>query len=237
MPDLIERGQDTLLSCPMYSAGALVAPSAGTVTVYDASGAEIVSGAAVTVAASVATYTMLAAATASLSPAEGWRVQWSLTMGGDTETPHNDAALVRARLYPPATDADLYRLESSLDPAGSACIHSRDDFQDALDESWAQIQAKLIAKGNRPNLVMSPASFRYVHIYNTLHLVFRDFATRLDESWALKQEDYKREFREAWDDLNFLYDSGDTGDGADPSKRRSSVPTMWLGSRGRSWRR
>ena len=164
-PDLLERERDNALSCPVYSGGALVPPASGTVTVQDQSGEAIVDGAAVTITGDVATYTVTAATLPdTVSFAEGWMVEWALVASGITRAFRNDAALVRNALYPVVTDIDLFRRVSALDPNGNDPITSLTDFQDYLDEAWATIQNRLIARGNRPNLIMSPSSFREAHV-------------------------------------------------------------------------
>ena len=237
MPDLIERGIDTVLSAPLWDSGALVAPTSGTVTVYDASGTAVVSAAAVTITGSIATYTVLAATTSGLTLEEGWRTEWTLTVDGVTEVPYNDGALVRKRLYPVVTDDDLYRMESALDPSGSAPLHSLTTFQSKLDEAWAQIQQSLISIGNRVNLINSPYSLRQVHLFKTLQLIFKDLGTRLSQAYLLSAESYRDDYRTAWSERSFMYDEGcysDSGDTVDSRRRRSANPTLWRGSTGRS---
>ena len=75
LPSLLERGIDTVIKAPVYQSGALVAPSAGTVTIYDDSNTARVSAAAVTITDSVATYTVTAGTTSGLTLADGWRVE------------------------------------------------------------------------------------------------------------------------------------------------------------------
>ena len=53
LPDLIERGRNEVIKCQVYHNGALVAPSSGTVSVYDPSNTAKVDGASVTIASSV----------------------------------------------------------------------------------------------------------------------------------------------------------------------------------------
>ena len=232
-PTLIERGRDNLVKAAVYRSGALAAPSSGTVTVYE-SGTAIVDGAAVTVSGSIAQYTITAATIASLALDDGWRIEWSLVMpDGVTHVFRNDAALCRRRLYPVVSDLDLFRSHPDLDPSHSASlVASGTNFQDFLDEAWAIIQLRLLNRGNRPNLVMSPSSFRGVHLYMTLELVFRHFATTAgDGKWEALASSYQDKADQSWSDLNFLYDSDDDGKIDDPSKRRSAASSIWTNGR------
>ena len=64
-PTLIERGRDTPIACPVYRDGALVAPSVGTVSIFDSAGVSVVSAAPAPVRGSIAGYTVAAATTSS----------------------------------------------------------------------------------------------------------------------------------------------------------------------------
>ena len=233
IPDLIERGRDNLLRCRVYRSGALVAPTSGAVSVYDGSGSAVVTAAAVSVSGDVAEYSLTNATTTCMDLEEGWRVSWALAMpDGVTHTFRNDGALVRRRLYPVVTDADLFRLHPDLDPGNSAAlVPAGTDYQIHLDEAWIDIQLRLINQGNRPNLVMSPSSFRALHLSSTLELVFRHFATTAgDGKWAALAETFAGKASRAWDALNFLYDSDDDGE-ADSLRRRSGRASVWLNGR------
>lgn len=231
-PDLLERGRPNALSCPLYQNGALVAPtqSGSTVSIYDAAGTVQVDAAAVTVSGSVARYSYTPAT--SLSLAEGWRVEWSLIVAGTTHVFRNTAALVRFALYPVISDPDLFRRVSGLDPSGSSPISSVADYQDYIDEAWAKIQLGLINKGNRPNLILEPTALRELHLNETLHLIFDDFATRLNAAYTKQAESYRAKASNAWGELRFVYDVSDAGKSEDPQRRRSGTPTVWLCGRG-----
>lgn len=229
-PDYLVRGQDNAISCPLWADGALVAPTqaGSTVSIYDASNTAIVSAAPVTVAGNIATYTILAASLpASLSFGMGWRVEWSLIVSAVATPYRNSAGLVRSRLVPVVTDADLFRRESSLNPSGTAPISSLTDFQDYLDEAWITIHGQLVGKGRLPHLIMEPSALREPHILLALHLIFEDFRTRLSETWKEKSETYRARYAASWDALAFEYDSTDSGQ-SDGRRKRSATSTIWL---------
>lgn len=234
LPDLIEQGRDNALRCPVYLSGGLAVPTAGIASIYDATGAAVTSAATATIAGSVAGYTVASATLATRTRGEGWRVEWALTMpDGVVHTFRNEAALVRRALYPVVTDADLFRRVSSLDPAGPSPITRASTQQDKIDEAWVQIQQKLLDKGNRPNLIMSPSALRSVHLAAALALVFEDLASRVNASYETRAKAYRDEARAAWAELRFLYDEGDDGQ-ADTLSRRPSGRTVWTNGRGPS---
>lgn len=235
LPELFELGRNQVIMCRVYRSGALVAPTeaGSTVTIYNASNTAVVSAAAVTVSGSVARYTALAAALGT-TPGEGWQVEWSLVMpDGVTHVFRTDAALVRRRLYPVITEADLYRRVSGLDGSQAAAITSQTAWADKIDEAWVTIQQMLIRAGNRPNLVTSPSSFREAHLELTLALIFEDFASRLNEAYGSRATAHRENFRRAWSELRFLYDADDSGQADSASSRKAAPRSVWLCGRGR----
>lgn len=216
----------------MYRDGALAAPTSGTVTVHDAAGSALVGPVAVTVTASVATYSWTPASTVSLS--EGCQVLWALAMpDGLTHTVREEAAIVRRRLYCPVTDADLFGVMSSLDSGNGSgkAITRLDTMQAKIDEAWIQIQLRLLAKGNRPNLIVSASALREVTMNLSLALIFGDLSTRLNESYADTARDYRAMYESAWGSVRLLYSEGDA-ETVDTSVRRSVARSVWLGTRG-----
>jgi len=226
-PDLIVRGQSNTLSCPLTLAGAQVTPSSGTVSVYSRDGTAVVDGASVSISGD-ASHTFTPASTLQLE--EGWRVEWSLVVLGETRIFRNDAALVLRELHPVLADDDLYRRVRALDPDSSSPISSLTTYQDYRDEAWAVIQLRLISLGNRPQLIMSPSALREPHLTLTLAMVFEDFSTSLSETYSLRAAEYRALYEAEWGRLRFSYDSDEDGR-ADSSGRRSAVPSIWLTSR------
>ena len=236
LPDLIERGVAGTLRCPMYRAGSLVAPSSGTVSVFDGGGTAVVDAASITITSSVATYPWTPGA--SLSLGERWRVRWSLVMpDGVTHRPENEAALVRARLYCPITEADLYRIESGLDPSGAAPLTSLSSYADKIDEAWTQIQLRLIEAGNRPNLIIGPSSLRQCVLDLALALCFADIGSRVtNPAHSETSMRYRGLYESAWQRIKLSYDVTDAGV-AGLSRRPASATVFgggwsWSGSRG-----
>lgn len=238
LPELLERGRDNLIKAPIYRAGALVAPSSATVSVYDAAGVALVNAQAATITGSSAQYNVASATLAASSYGEGWRVEWRATMpDGTIRTFDVEALCVRRALFPVITEADLYRVSSALDPAGAACIHSESSFASKLDEAWVQIQGRLLAQGRRPNLVLSPQAMRDPHLYLTLALIYEDFSTRLNAAYAATAAMYRAEYESALTRVRFLYDEADDNGRSGTRERKGpSVSSLWLSSRGlRSW--
>lgn len=232
LPDLIERGVAGVLRCPMYRAGALVAPVSGTITIYDDGGTAVVYVAVITITASIATYSFTPPI--SLTLGERWRVRWSLVMpDGVTHSPENEAALVRARLYCPITEADLYRVESGLDPSGAAPLTSLSSYADKIDEAWNKTQLRLIQHGNRPNLIIGPSALRECVMSLALALCFADVGSRVSNpvhtETAMR---YRAQYEAEWSRMKLIYDTTDT---ATISTSRRSASAVVFGG-GWNWR-
>lgn len=230
-PETIERARTQTLTCPVYWGGGLVAPSSGTVTIYDASGSAIVSAAAVTITSSVATYSLSSASIpATLTLGDGWLVEWALTISGIVHTFRTDAALCYRRLYPVVTDADLLRRHTDLSALKPSTETS---YQDYLDEAWAQICARLVSQGRRPWLILSPSDLREAQMTRTLGLIFRDFASSMGEGKYSQMADYyDQAYEQAWRNLNFRYAEDEAATSTSSTRRRSAVSQVWLCGRG-----
>lgn len=229
--DCLERGRLNTITCPVYRDDALVPPTANgsTVSVYDADGTAIVDAAAVTVTANVATYAIPSATLpVSLSVEDGWRIEWLLVMpDGVAHTFRRAAMLVRRALYPVVTDTDLVRRHSDLRAMRPS---TQSSYQDAIDEAWVTIENRLLAKGNRPNLIMDPTALRELHIHLALHLIFTDFSTTAtaDGRYAELAADYERKAENDFKTLTFSYDSDEDGIADDPALRRPAEPITFL---------
>lgn len=228
LPDDLVRGQVNLLSCPIWQDAALVAPSSGTITIYDGSGVAQVSAAAVSIVGNIATYSYTPGSTLTLG--EGWRVEWSLVIAGLTHTFRNSGSLCRMPLHPVLTDADLYRVNRGLDPTSSGRLSDRADWQDQIDEAWVRIYGRVCAAGQRPYLIAEPWSLREPHMLLTMALIYEDFATRLPETqWAEQAKNYLDRFESAWGRLTFRYDSVDSIGSAEARRRPASPPIFLTG--------
>jgi hypothetical protein len=150
-PDYLERGRTQLVRLEVYRDGALVAPTSGTFSLYDASHVAQIDAAAVTIASSRAQYSINAASLpASLPVGEGWQEEWALTFSdGVTRTFRRSAALVLRAVHPVITDADLLACYSDLDDLRPSDLSS---YQGPIDEAWRQIIGRLVGRGRFPYL-------------------------------------------------------------------------------------
>lgn len=224
----IERDRQTPLSVGMYRDGALVAPSSGTVSIYNAANEAVISAASVTVTASKATYTVSTGSITGQSLGAGWRVEWSLTMpDGYVHLIRSSASLVRVRHTCPITDADLLALHPDLSSYYPTGVTS---WQTQIDTVWEDAQGWLEARGRRPYLITDASALRPWIRYLVLETICRALAGDGDEAnkWARLAELYTGKAREERDQLTLEYDESDIGQSS-ATQRAAARPVLWLG--------
>jgi len=233
LPDILERNDiDQIIKCRTRLDGAAAEPTSGTVSVYRADGTAVVDGQAVTVSGSVAQYTITAATLASESLGWEWRVEWTLVMpDAASHVFRNDAALVRMRLYPMISDADLFRRVAALDPSAPASITTETNYQTWIDEADVVVQGRLLQDSKRPGLIMQPSALREVFVTLTLALIMENLAGMLDESFGARAFDYRKQYEAAWSRMRFSYDETDSGLSDGKVKRSGRSGTLWLNGR------
>jgi hypothetical protein len=227
MPDLVVKGLDHVIRAPAYRDGALVAPTSATVSVYDADQTAVVATAVATISGDIASYTIPAATTSALDVEEGWRVEWELVHTGVTTRARNDAALVLRTLYPVVADVDLRHRVRGLDPSAAASITVETDLQDFTDDAWITIGLRLIDRGNRPNLIMSPSSLRECHLNLALSFVFGSLAGPTND-FLERSEDFYAKYEAAWNRLTFTYDANDDGEADGAGARKAAAQSVWI---------
>lgn len=230
LPDLIERGTATTLRCPVYLDGELAVPSSAHVQVLDRGG-QVVAGGAASVVDGVAEYTVPGPTLASHELAEGWQVVWTLTVDGEVHRVRNEAALVRYRLHPVISDADLYERVPALSPHAPRPITDRTTYQTERDAAWVQIQRRLISQGRRPWLVLSPGALAEAHLTLTLALILEGLSVRTAEAISDRAAEYRRQYQDAWRQLSFVYDEPGGGLASAQNARRTPRAPIFLAGR------
>lgn len=223
----IEKTRPTELSLGLYQDHALVAPSSGTISVFNDAGQAVVDGESVTITSSVSFYTVSTLEVANESYGVGWRIEWSLTMpDGFVHHERQEASLVRTRPSIPITYADLIARLPDIAEQGVS------DFDEYINEAHREVIGKLEAKGRRPYLVISSAALRQVYLYTCLANICDAFAGSgdVENRWRVDAEKFADRARQEWLELALVYDEDDDGKD-DGTRRRSGVTTVWLGGR------
>lgn len=229
LPDLLEQGQDATVQCPVYRAGELVAPSEGTVVVYDRAGEEVFA-ADVEISDDIAHATVPEADLDGLELSDGWRVEWLLLMpDGHRHRFRNDAHLVRYRLYPTITDADIGRRLRALDPASASVITTSTTYQGEIDEADIELQLRLIERGQRPWLIATPSALRQTWLTLTIAIILEDLAVRDPDAYAARAKDWRARYEAALSSATLQYDRDQDGLVDQPGEREAALPSVvWM---------
>lgn len=150
---------------------------------------------------------------------------WTGTFDGVVETFRREAIVSKYVPRQTITDADLYRVLPDL----RDCLPgNQSSWEPQRSEAWAQLNARLIAKGNRANLIVSTWALRNVHLYWTLFLVAELMISEGSGGrWPVHLEKFESRTKAEWDTLSFEYDADDDDD---PDDRQSANPTVVLGN-------
>ena len=220
-PTLIVRARTQTLRLEVWDDSALAEPSAGTVTITDASGAEVVSAASVTIVSGVATYSLAAATIpVTLSLSDAWTVAWDLTLSGVAERFTSPAALVRSGWAETLTPGDLIARHPEIAPAreidpqqegGATTLGSW------IEEAGTELFTRLWTDGKKPWLILDPWAARRYLLPQALCIGMRWASTFMEQRGALVMlaAAYEEAAEKAYDALQFRYDHGETGALAD----------------------
>jgi len=220
LPRLIEQGKAQTLSLPVFDGLAQVTPSLGVYTLFDRGGLQVFTAPVTNLGSN--DVALVAGDTSALVRGEAWQEEWELTIDGVVETFHREAALVGRVVYPTITDVDLERIHPGL----SAYLPTtQTSWQEQREEAFSQLQARLLGKGNRPNLIVSSWALRNVHLYWSAFLIAELLRVTSSGRWGQLAADWGARVEAEWGALSFQYDDDDDGvpDGDD-----SAVPTLLL---------
>jgi hypothetical protein len=227
LPELLEQHRAEVVTCPVYRDGALATPSSPSVALYNAAGTAVTVGSP-TVTGGVAQATIAQATLAAEELGSGWRIEWSLTMpDGIVHEFVNEAHLVRRRLYPTITDADLVRRVSALDTTSATVITSASNYQGYIDEADVELQGRLIELGRRPWLVTTPSALRQSWLFLSLSLVFEDLSSR-DDLYSLRAAEYREKFEAAFQRASVQFDYDEDGVVGTEERVPAKPAVVWL---------
>jgi hypothetical protein len=122
----------------------------------------------------------------------------------------------------------LYRHASALDPSTDEAVTARSSWEDKRTEAWTTIQARLLAAGRRPWLVISPSALREPTLELWLSLCWEELSTRDHDSYSAAAMRHRDRFEAAWKRVQLAYDEDDD-DVVDPDKKSSPGRIFFLG--------
>lgn len=228
LPHLMEQRAETI-RCAVYRDSALAAftPAGSTVKLFNASGVSVADEQP-SDNAGVAQLVLPAPTMTAQTYGLNWWAEWHLLMpDGVVHMFRNDAALVRARMYPTVNTIQLFRRLRALDPAQADVITrmTAADYQAKLDEVDIEVQLRMLEDDLRPGRVFSPSSLRRVWMSLWISLIFEDLASRRNE-YDVVATTWRQRYEHAYQALTVVYDGG----GGDPTanRRRSARSSLWL---------
>lgn len=229
-PLLMVRAAAQVLAAPVRhgSTGALQAPTSGTVTILRPDGTSLVSGAAVTVSSSIATYTVTPSASETLG--EGWTVQWSLVMA-DGDLPWREEAFLCEWVPPNAISAvDLYRVLPELAhriPEAQGPSGTGEGWQPQIDKAYYELVQQLIDDGRKPWLIRSVTGYRQWLEARAVQLAVGAIPSSMGDQWEAAGRKAHFDMMAAKGAFRIQY----TTDG--PGTRRGGSPVLRLAPVGR----
>ena len=218
LPYFLVRAETNTVTCPVFENGAEVTPSTGTITVKDDAGTAVVDAQTVTVSSGTATYSIPGSVIpSSTALTDRWLVLWDLTIGGEARHYRNVAQIVLAPLSPVITRDDLIRRHCDLEHWSTP---DQDNLQRYVDESWIEIESRLIEEGHRPGLILSPHAFRSCHMALALHFAMVDGWQSTDGGGKYQDlaDEYRTQYENCWQRISFTVDR-DEDNAVDPGEQ------------------
>lgn len=214
LPEFIVKNRAQVIVCPIYLNGELVAPTSGTVSIYNSSNQAVVEDAAVTITSSIATYSIASDTFDDQTLADAWKVKWTLTLSGKVCVFERWAALIRNEIYCPISDRDLTRLLGSLDPNSSRkSVKSDTTYQAQIEEAWLMICNEMINERSKPYLTCDVSALAEPTRYLALHLICTDFSIMNPNDTVMqeKAKQYWDLYRLSYETRKLKWDETNTG--------------------------
>lgn len=228
--ELLEREKTQVTKIKIYRDNAQVVPTSATYSLYQQNTKTIKSNVAAVVDGNGTILFTLDSSDlpSTLQLGEGYLEEFKATISGEEFTFRRTAALVRRKLYPVISDADLVQVYTDLEGLRPSTLTS---YQSYIDDAFYQILRKIRSRGmGFEYLVMSPESLYESHRHLSLYLIFRDFHSSIGQSEGrfldLAQEHYKQ-FLLEFDQVNWIYDSEHDNRIEEPNKRVSAQPVIY----------
>ena len=240
LPARLVREVATVSELPVYVDSVLTAPASGTYTLTRPDGSKAVDAQSVTIASSVATYSVTLGASEIVG--DGWQETWVLTFGSTPRPFYRDAGCV-LRAYPCViSTADCLQRHPELANQYPQGDSTAEKF---VDEAQISVALWLLQQGRDPWLVVSPYSFREPQLLWALCFWFRALATYAGDAsrFQFYADKYEADAKAALAAMRLTYDEdkdnqpdvGEAGQGAGAVLFLSSPPAFGFQSTGRRW--
>ena len=231
-PDVLQRGRANTVALQVWRDGALVAPTAATVTLVRPAGTLILDGVVAPIVADVATYTIGAGSLPATEPTGRlYQLRWSLTLGGLARSVNRACTVAAYPMILPVTDVDLTEgeypdLVDQLGDYGS-------NLQSFLEAGKREVLRELEQAGTWTDRISGPSDLyepikqaAFVKIFRFL------FNTNDSERSERLMEIHAARYSEVMGNLRTRMDSDDDGT-PDSEDRESTSRIMHRG--GATW--
>ena len=178
-PSIIERNKAQTIAVAIERDGQAPTIASATFTLYKPDGTALSGYDAAVATVSGGTITspsITAASTVNESLNKDWMCRFDATISSLVYTFYNDAALVRARFYPPIGQTDLVARHHDVAVLRPASLGS---LQDYIDQAWADILTRAYTDAVPFWRWRTPSAMRLALLYRTLGVIFRDYSTLL----------------------------------------------------------
>lgn len=229
--DIVERGRDQVLTMWGSRNGSVVAPDAGTISIYRPDNTALVEDQVVAITtAGVAEYTLLGTDLDSEEPlGEGWREEWTLEYDGEASARivRRPMAVARRALVPVIGIAELEAeypglellVRKSVSPAEPVYL------QGFIDNAWARILRRLIGDGVCTYKMFDPSFAADMHQQMALYLatkhLYRCQGSSTQNRWQELYREHLAEYNGAYNRWTSTVDADHDGV-VDGQERQSS---------------
>lgn len=219
--ELVERStQPTRLRLRIYRDGQIVAGTSGTITIYDRSGAAVVSDGTITASSETETAYYDLADTSARPLEDGWTFLWKVVLpDGEQHSFPIDGALVRWRGVCPVVSQDVWDTLESLKASSAAPMTRRTDWTPKIEQAWHLFQDELTQRGRRPWLILSNSATRKPVLYMAIQLALEDLAMRGNPTLLELAKIYGGRYDAAMGGLTLRYDKDQDAKVDDVDKR------------------
>lgn len=193
--------------------GALVTPTAPTLTILKPGGAATAIAAVVpTISSSQLTYTLDASSTSLWPLAMDYVAQWTFTADGEVHTKETafDVVLRVFGKHIPITVDHLKNADPQIDGILSQASMSTDAHQRFIIPAWEVVYAWLRSHDRRPYCISDPRQLMPVTKAKALELFCRAVHRAPNDRWLGLADEYADQYREAQATTALRYDESQT---------------------------
>jgi hypothetical protein len=233
LPRFVQRGRAESVTLALYNPDeSPAAVTAGTYTLLDHGGAEVVTG-AITVPGGVPTFDLPStfADGHGLPQPYAWRERWALTGVSGTALDLTLEQQVHVCRVAPASYINVGHLYAMHSEWRRQLPQSSISPAEKIGVAWEEMIGRLLGDGHLPSKVLNWWALSVVHKYWSASLVAGGFETDApnDSRWARKREEYRKRADDEYEHhFKIQADRDDDGVADDPATLEAAEPQLFL---------